>query len=512
MNHVRFLAFFSLSLFALVVALASGTRLQGAAAANPPGPAQLALQVPRESSGGSYGTNYQGYIEKDDEPYTGSCDFNFSLDGSANNQKTYSAVPVREGHFTVLLAGSWIESWNGLYSLHIKAACPTGSAMIPLDPPQPVTAVPFARALLPGTILRSPTYGGCAIGGHNSRNDTLVLIACDPQGFRAEDLSPESADGGGGVTIHIGPESNESNTRVVNGIEVIQAHTGLKVEGSVKGFDILYPSGYGGMIHEAGIDGMYISSPGRNGLYVYDPDNIGVVVQNSGSAGVALFNPATHGFYVEDSGGPGISIRRAGNYGVSVEGSQNYDGVFYGDVYIGGSCSGCVLANFAVNGGQETLAPGTVVTVDGVIESDFAGVPVLLRVRPAGPGDIAIGVVSGLAVAYEDDSNIGEDDPSTLNDETSGIQPQSTLVPRDGDIPPGGYLLFVRDGLVRVRAGTDSESITAGTRLGVSAGAAVAVTTVSQATTQAMPPQSTIGIAVSEVGDDGFVWAMIALR
>lgn len=512
MNRVRFLVFFSLSLFALVVALATGTRLQGAAAANPPDPAQLALQVPRDSSGGSYGTNYQGYIEKDGEPYTGSCNFNFSLDGSANNQKTYSAVPVREGHFTVLLEGSWIESWIGLYSLHIKAACPSGSAMIPLNPPQPVTAVPFARALLPSTILRSPAYGGCAFGGHNSRNDTLVLIACDPQGLRAEDLSPESADGGGGVSISIGNESDESNTRVVNGIEVIQAHTGLKVQGSVKGFDIQYPSGFGGMIHGAGVDGLYISSPARNGLYVYDPDSIGVVVQNSGNAGVAVFNPATQGFYVGDSGGSGVSVYRSGNHGIYVEGSENYAGVFFGDVYVGGSCSGCVLANFAVNGGDEILAPGTVVTVDGVMESDFAGVPVLLRVRAAGPGDVAIGVVSGLAVAFEDGANIGEDNPSTLNDETSGIQPQLTLVPREGDIAPGAYLSIVRDGLVRVKAGTDSESITAGTQLGVSDGGAVAFEAMSPAENQAIPAQSSIGVAVSDVDDDGFVWAMIALR
>ena len=512
MNRVRFLAIFSLSLFALVVALASGTRLQGAAAANPPGPTELGLQAPRESSGGSSGTNYQGYIEKDGEPYSGSCDFNFSLDGSANNQKTYSAVPVREGHFTVLLEGDWIESWNGLYSLHIKAACPSGSAMIPLDPPQPVTAVPFARTLLPGSVLRSSTSGGCALSGHNSRNDTLVLVACDPRGLRADDLSPESADGGGGVTILIGTESEESNTRVVNGIEVIQAHTGLKVEGSVKGFEIRNPLGYGGMIHEAGVDGLYISSPARHGVFVYAPDELGVGVQNSGSAGVAVYNPATFGYYVGDSGGTGISIRRAGNHGVYVEDSQNYDGVFIGDVYIGGACSGCALANFAVNDDHETLAPGTVVTVDGVMESDFAGVPVLLRVRAAGPGDVVIGVVSGLVVAYEDNSNIGEDNPSTLNDETAGIQPHSTLVPREGDIVPGAYLSIVRDGLVRVKAGTDSESIAAGTQLGVSDGAAVAFAEISPAENQANPARSSIGVAVSDVGDDGYVWAMIALR
>ena len=266
------------------------------------------------------------------------------------------------------------------------------------------------------------------------------------------------------------------------------------------------------MIHEAGVDGLYISSPARNGVYVHAPDHYGAVVQNSGSVGVAVFNPGDRGYYVEDSGGSGVSVYRAGNHGVYVEGSQNYAGVFYGDVYIGGACSGCVLANFAVNAGHETLVPGTLVTVDGVMGSNFAGLPVLLRVRAANADDVVIGVVSGLVVAYDDSSNIGEDDISTLNDEASGVQPQSALVPREGDIVPGAYLSISRDGLVRVRAGTDSESITAGTRLGVSAGAAVADTTASQATNQATPPQATIGIAVSDVDADGYVWAMITLR
>jgi predicted regulator of Ras-like GTPase activity (Roadblock/LC7/MglB family) len=97
------------------------------------------------------GFTYQGKLDEDGVPRTGTCDFQFSLWDAAEggNQigttQTETGVALSEGLFTVDLDFGSTAFWGNARWLQIAVRCPTGSgSYTTLDPRQALTAAPYA--------------------------------------------------------------------------------------------------------------------------------------------------------------------------------------------------------------------------------------------------------------------------------------------------------------------------------------------------------------------------------
>jgi len=113
--------------------------------------AGLALAQEPASTPLGTGFTYQGQLKSDGTPYTGSCDFKFSLwDALTNGTQigstlTQTNAGVAEGFFALALDfGSGRFQGNGRW-LDIQVRCPTGSGTYtPLTPRQELTAAPYS--------------------------------------------------------------------------------------------------------------------------------------------------------------------------------------------------------------------------------------------------------------------------------------------------------------------------------------------------------------------------------
>lgn len=93
---------------------------------------------------------YQGQLKSEDQPYTGTCDFQFGLydvltGGTPLGNLTLTEVPLNEGYFTVQLdfgAGAFMGEARWL---DISVRCPAGTGDYTLlEPRQQLTADPYA--------------------------------------------------------------------------------------------------------------------------------------------------------------------------------------------------------------------------------------------------------------------------------------------------------------------------------------------------------------------------------
>ncbi len=218
-------------------------------------------------------------------------------------------------------------------------------------------------------------------------------------------------------------------------------------------------------------DGLAIQSSGRDGIIVSQPDRVGVRVLSAGNPSNTMQNLNPNGFEVAGAEGYGLYVGRADIDGVAVDsasldgfdvniagdngveaGGTNYAGYFSNNIFVNGSCTGCLLSLFAVNAGDRVLEPGDIVAAAGVQTSTFDTGSALVQIRKAGPGDAILGVVAGRAEVVMDA------DPQP--DETG-----QRLVPREGAGQPGEYVTVVYSGPMQVKLAADLAPITAGTRM-----------------------------------------------
>ncbi len=156
----------ALLLLALAVGLA---RAQGPAPSQPVG-VQAALGT---------AFTYQGQLKKDGSPYSGNCDFRFSLWDAATggtqigSTQTKTGVSVSNGLFTIadLDFGSGAFTGDARW-LQIAVRCPAGSgSYTPLSPRQPLTPAPYALAL-PGLWTQQNATSPNLIGGYSGNSVT----------------------------------------------------------------------------------------------------------------------------------------------------------------------------------------------------------------------------------------------------------------------------------------------------------------------------------------------------
>lgn len=121
----------------------------------------LAFDGPRQPQGIGTAFTYQGKIEKDGAPLTGTADLRFSLwnhptSSNSGNRTgspfTRSAVPVTDGLFTTSIDfGGATDDNSGLW-MDMEVASPPGSSFESIGPRQRISPTPQAvRALVAGT-------------------------------------------------------------------------------------------------------------------------------------------------------------------------------------------------------------------------------------------------------------------------------------------------------------------------------------------------------------------------
>jgi hypothetical protein len=292
--------------------------------------------------------------------------------------------------------------------------------------------------------------------------------------FGAPDYAPLVLSNSSGAGLRVAAAS-------AAGIQVLQTGIdGLYVHASTEnGVHVNSAGGNGVLVDDTSLNGFYVQDATLDGFLVLDAGNYGLRVNQSGLDGVA----------VTSSGGDGVDVNAAADNGIEAAGA-NRAAYLDGNVEITGTCTGCLIAQMAVNTGEATLQPGDVVAVDGIAESPFDNQPIMLQVRRAAPGNALLGVVSGRA------------EPYTSQDDNS-----YTLVPRAGQpAAPGEYLSIVTYGPMQVKAGG---SVSIGQRLTVDAAGGV----------RAMRRVTVDGVTLDEGGSslgmalgpakDGLVWVLV---
>ncbi len=297
-----------------------------------------------------------------------------------------------------------------------------------------------------------------------------------------------SSNGGG---LHVNFAGKE-------GLYVFQSlDDGVEVRSAINdGLHVQYAGGDGLQVDQSLDNGVEIIEAENNGLYIGSSLASGIFVNSAVGRGLVVQSSTGSGLYVNSAGADGLHVVAATGDGVDVAGSA-YAGNFRGDVRISGTCNGCVLAQFALNAGDEVLEAGDVVTVRGVLSNSFAGDHLLMQVAAASAGESLVGVVAGRAEAESQPAE--EDSPE-----------ETRLVSRDGAAKPGEYVAIVIYGPVQVKANKVSSEISAGSRLAVDEnGRARTLQTTEVNGIEVAESAPTIGIALDEAAADGLVWVLV---
>lgn len=250
--------------------------------------------------------------------------------------------------------------------------------------------------------------------------------------------------GAQGDGLHVGRADN-------NGVDVSSAgNNGVYVGTAINGVTVDSVSQYGVNVASAEI-GVRVTSADFAGMEVGSA-LYGLIVVSAGTTGVAVSSATYDGVSVVSAGNNGVTVDSASNNGILVGSAGNWAGRFVGNIYVDGSCNGCLQAHFAVNAGDRPLQPGDVVSIESITVTDLDTAPDLWQVVHAQPGRNVVGVVAGRAELYTDESHAPD-------------QTGQGLAPREGPAQAGEYVTVVYSGPMQVRAAPGESAIAAGTRL-----------------------------------------------
>ncbi len=293
-----------------------------------------------------------------------------------------------------------------------------------------------------------------------------------------------SADDDGVRVYQAGEDGLNVRAATANGLLIEQVGTPGATNSSTAadGVEIQGAQGNGVFVGYAGADGLHVRRAGT-------PVNIGAA--SSAISALEIVSTQGYGVYISRSDADGMRVGLAGDDGIDVAGSD-LAGYFAGPITVG-SCTGCLLAAFAVNAGDRPLQPGDIVTVRGMAVGAFDNAASLWQVTPAGAGLPIVGVVAGWAeVDVKPEPRAGE----------SGVR----LVPREGAAAPGDYVSIIYNGPVQVRA---AGAVAVGEKLTVGDdGAARGLRRTELNGIPLVEDAPVLGIALSEA-QDGRVWVLV---
>ncbi|MBP6802486.1 MAG: hypothetical protein KBE23_21360 [Chloroflexi bacterium] len=344
----------------------------------------------------------------------------------------------------------------------------------------------------------------------------------------------DSADFGARVTdarigyfVERATQTGMQVNSAITGMYVLSATNGIWIESaSSNGVRIQNAAQKGVLIATAREDGVYVANAGspissasssqNNGFEIAGAEGSGLFVGyaaagvrvNSASEGIRVDSTSSNGIRIVSAGFDGVAVYSAGNDGLYV-GAASGDGIdvtgtvwagnFHGPINVSGTCTGCLIAVFAVNNGGSALQPGDIVSLNGMRTSRFDNTQPLLEVGLAGTGDAVIGVVAGSAeIVTETNPSLGENVES--------------LAPRDGAAQPGEYVHIVVFGPMQVRASALGSAIQMGDKLSVnSSGAARSLQTRMLDGMSISESAPTLGTALEglDANQDGLIWVLV---
>jgi hypothetical protein len=277
----------------------------------------------------------------------------------------------------------------------------------------------------------------------------------------------------------------------------------------------------GGGVYGRGVDhGGYFTSTAGYGVQAESYTGRGVYGNASATTGWVIGvmgvtasegGDGVYGYALSATGsGYGLNGVTASESGVGVRGYAapasggrigvlgEVNGTGYGlyttdNLYVGGTCTGCTLAQIARNTGQETLRVGDVVAVSGVGPVLAEHSAPVLQVRQATASDVSV-----LGVVY----SRGEFYAASGEERASG----DSVQPVAGDVAPGDYLLVVTSGLAQVRVAPDSyapgQKLTAGEATGLATLAGL----------DANPDLVFARAMEAKPNEDGLLWALVSVQ
>lgn len=148
--------------------------------------AALAAVLPTTNAAATPDTfTYQGVLEVDDEPYTGTADFNVFLIGIGSgieyDTETLTNVQVTDGRFQLDLDFTSSEFYYSDFELNIHVRAPSGSgSYTELTPNQPIHAVPYAftaeSLAIPADLFAFHDVPGVTISQANTGDNDAVAL------------------------------------------------------------------------------------------------------------------------------------------------------------------------------------------------------------------------------------------------------------------------------------------------------------------------------------------------
>jgi len=185
--------------------------------------------------------------------------------------------------------------------------------------------------------------------------------------------------------------------------------------------------------------GETIRADGINGDGVvaisHSPDGSAMEASQRGASG--------NGAAIAADGGRNIGVNASSSRSVAVVATSPEVAIYAsgqtvveGDLYVGGTCTGCATAALAVNASDAALLQGQAVTVTGTTLGDTG--TLMLLVAPALPGDFIVGIVD-TAVAQRTQRVTSDTTVTLYVPSSQTITPDSTL-----RIVTGGIVQSVR--------------------------------------------------------------------
>lgn len=397
--------------------------------------------------------NYQGVLKENDTPVTGSRNMVFELfnnntcAGAPLGTVTRNGVAVNNGFFTTTLDfNPGIFNGQELWLQTSVAGTDIGC--------QSLTAVPYALSLRPGAT----------VAGSNSTYSLWVENTGTGDGIRG--YSNATAYNYAGVYA-----SNTADTGEGSGVFGYSEHgSGVYAEGAdddISAFRADNPNGPAGdfTANDPTYGARFENTASGDGLRSYSNTSTG---------------PAWAAVYAYNTG--------TGS-GIWADSTTGYAGYFGDDIFVEGSCTGCLLVYIGLNGGDTALEVGDLVAVNGV-EAALAGTatPVLrLEAANAANSSAVMGVVqsAGQLVSSDREGQLSE-----------------SVIRAEGTVAPGSYFFIAVQGLAQVKL---DGPIAAGDTIALANGLAGRATTEGNS-------GPTIGRAVEGNTQFGLVWVMLNLR
>lgn len=355
---------------------------------------------------------------------------NVDVDNGLFNVELSVDTPEFDGRglwLRIQVNGEWLTPRQELLPVPYALSLRPGARIVG-DLPQGWDVEMFQLSnLATGGALRATSATGTAVHGYSTSGFGLAGYSHDSYAVYGYDGGSQQARGYGGYFYSD------------NGIGVYGYSNAARTAANTHA-----PGVYGKSTNSVGVYG--VGNDADSGVGGYFEGRVGVQARSNGI-------DAYYGY-----AGSFVSEQYRGLYVESLQGW--YDAYFggIGGVYsAGGYWSKGADRLLVINGGDETLEPGDVVALAGVVESPFGGEPLLaVRQADAAHAPAIVGVVVQ-AVRLE----MKEVEPGA--GQTLDVQPV------EGNIPPRGYLAIVTGGLApAVKVDAPAEGLQIGELLTVS--------------------------------------------